>query len=86
MHVDQAKEVDVLADSNVHKFDPIDVLHTAHEENNDDILWPMIETSSKLLNHKDWVYMPIAPIRSTILLDLIMAMHIQLKKILVKPI
>ena len=86
MHVDQAKEVDVLGDSNVHKFDPIDVLHAAYEEKNDDSLWPMIETSSKLLKHKDWVYIPIAPIHSTILLDLIMAMHIQLKKILVKPI
>ena len=38
MHVDQAKEVDVLGDSNVHKFDPIDVLHATHEEKNDDSL------------------------------------------------
>ena len=73
MHIDQAKEVDVLGDSNVHKYDPIDVLHAAHEEKHDESLWPMIETSSKLLNHKDWIYMPIAPIHSTILLDLIMA-------------
>lgn len=32
MHVEQAKEIDYLGDSNVHGSNPINVRHAAHEE------------------------------------------------------
>lgn len=41
MHIEHAKEMDVVGDSNMHKSDPINVMHAAHEEEKNDSPWPM---------------------------------------------
>lgn len=41
MHIEHAKEMDVVGDSNMHKPDPINVMHAAHEEEKNDSPWPM---------------------------------------------
>ena len=50
MHVEHAKEVDALGDSNVHGCTLINMMHAAHEEEKAANPWPMIEIASKLLN------------------------------------
>lgn len=49
MHVEQAKEVDALGDSNV-KSGLVNMMHATYEKEKDDNPWPMIEATSKLLN------------------------------------
>lgn len=82
MHVEQAKKIDDLGDSNVHGSNPINVRHAAYEEKKDANPWPMTEIASKLLN----IQGEGAHVDCTNSLDLVMDMSIQLKRILVKPI
>ena len=50
MHVEQAKEMDVLGDSNMYKSNPINVMNAFHKEQKDDNPWPITGATSKLLN------------------------------------
>lgn len=49
MYIEQAKEVHVVGNSNVHKFSLVNVLHVAHEEDKDDNPCHIMEATSKLL-------------------------------------
>lgn len=50
MHVEQAKEVDAIVDSNVHGSDSINVLHATYEKEKDQNPWPINENIPEPIN------------------------------------
>lgn len=86
MQVQQAKDVDAVVVFNVHRSEKVNGFHVAHEEVKEQNSSPITVTISELINAQGWGTHVDFQIQAIMLLFLMLARLILLKRTRVNPI